>query len=73
MRWDRCFWTVWIAGRRMDRLEAVAAGHAGIHAVGADVTDETSVAAMVDFVGAPDIVIANAGAAMSAPFAQTDA
>ncbi|WP_109464104.1 SDR family NAD(P)-dependent oxidoreductase [Albibacillus kandeliae] len=63
--------TVWIAGRTSKTLDAVAATHEGIHGVEADVTDETSVEAMFDFIGTPDIVIANAGASSSAPFART--
>lgn len=62
---------VWIAGRRPEPLEKVAAGHASIHPVTADVTDEAAVEAMFDTVGTPDIVIANAGASMSAPLAKT--
>ena len=63
--------TVWIAGRTPDTLEAVAEGHASIHTAEVDVTDDTSVAAMFDFVGPPDIVVANAGASASAPMART--
>ncbi|MFT7594214.1 MAG: 3-hydroxybutyrate dehydrogenase, partial [Paracoccaceae bacterium] len=62
---------VWIAGRTAATLEAVADTHAHIHAVEADVTDETSVGAMFDFIGPTDIVIANAGASVSAPLART--
>lgn len=65
--------SVWVAGRTAATLEAVAEGNAHIHAVEADVTDETSVAAMFDFAGTPDIVIANAGASDSAPMARTSA
>lgn len=57
-----------ITGRRADPLQAVAAGHADIRAVVADVTDEASVRAMFAAAGPCDIVIANAGAADSAPF-----
>lgn len=63
---------VWIAGRRADTLEKVAAEHAEIRAVEADVTDETSVGAMFDFIDTPDIVVANAGASASAPFTRTE-
>lgn len=63
---------VWIAGRTAETLERVAANHAEIRAVEADVTDETSVGAMFDFIDTPDIVIANAGASASAPFARTE-
>ena len=58
-----------IAGRRADALARVATG--GIRAVQADVTDEASVQAMFAAAGACDIVIANAGAADSAPMART--
>jgi 3-hydroxybutyrate dehydrogenase len=60
-----------IAGRRAQALAGVAAGHANIRAVQADVTDEASVRAMFVAAGACDIVIANAGAADSAPMART--
>lgn len=59
-----------IAGRRPAPLEAVATMH-GIRAVQADVTDETSVAAMFAAAGPCDIVIANAGAADSGVMART--
>jgi NAD(P)-dependent dehydrogenase (short-subunit alcohol dehydrogenase family) len=59
-----------IAGRRHDALQAVAA-RLGAEAVQADVTDEASVAAMFAAAGPCDIVIANAGAADSAPFGKT--
>ncbi len=58
-----------IAGRRADALARVATG--GIRAVQADVTDEASVKAMFAAAGPCDIVIANAGAADSAPMART--
>ncbi|ETW11876.1 short-chain dehydrogenase [Roseivivax marinus] len=64
--------TVWVAGRRAEPLDALAKTHKRIHAVEADVTDETAVQAMFDFTGACDIVIANAGASASAPFTKTD-
>jgi NAD(P)-dependent dehydrogenase (short-subunit alcohol dehydrogenase family) len=51
----------------MAPLEAVAASAPGIRAVVADVTDEASVGALFDAAGRCDIVIANAGAADSAP------
>lgn len=57
-----------IAGRRAGPLQEVAAGSPGIRAVVADVTDEASVRAMFAEAGPCDIVIANAGAADSAPF-----
>ena len=58
---------VWIAGRTASTLQTAAEAHAGIHTAEADVTDETSVAALFDFIDTPDIVIANAGASASAP------
>ncbi|PWE31416.1 3-hydroxyacyl-CoA dehydrogenase [Maritimibacter sp. 55A14] len=60
-----------IAGRRPGPLEAVAASHDAITAVTADVTRENSVAALFRQAGPVEIVIANAGAAESAPFART--
>lgn len=60
-----------IAGRRREPLEAVASGFAQMRSVVADVTDEASVAAMFRAAGPCDIVIANAGAADSAPFRKT--
>lgn len=59
-----------IAGRRRGPLEEVAA-RTGAQVVTADVTDEAQVAAMFDAAGPCEIVIANAGAAGSAPFART--
>ena len=58
-----------IAGRRADALARVAQN--GIRAVQADVTDEASVTAMFAAAGPCDIVIANAGAADSAPMSRT--
>ena len=60
-----------IAGRQLESLQRTAAGHANIRAVVSDVTDEASVKAMFAAAGPCDIVIANAGAADSAPFAKT--
>jgi NAD(P)-dependent dehydrogenase (short-subunit alcohol dehydrogenase family) len=63
---------VTICGRRQDALDAVE--HPRIHGVAADVTDPTSIAALYDVAQAArgpfDIVVANAGAAMSAPAAK---
>ncbi len=56
-----------VAGRRLDLLRAVAESLPGARAVQADVTDEASVKAMFAEAGPCDIVIANAGAADSAP------
>ena len=60
-----------ISGRRAAPLQAVAARMAGIRMVQADVTDEASVKAMFAAAGPCDVVIANAGAADSAPMAKT--
>lgn len=66
---------VTICGRRMEALEAVAAGNPRIHAMTADVTDEASVAALYEKAqsarGKFDIVIANAGMGSSAPAGKT--
>ena len=60
-----------IAGRRAAALARVAAGFPGMRTVQADVTDEASVQAMFAAAGPCDIVIANAGAADSAPLHRT--
>ena len=60
-----------LSGRRQAPLEAVAARLPGSRAIPADVTDEDAVAALFRAAGPVDIVIANAGAARSAPFART--
>lgn len=60
-----------IAGRREGPLQEVAGRIAGVRTVQADVTDEASVKAMFAAAGPCDIVIANAGAADSAPFHRT--
>lgn len=60
-----------IAGRRLDALAAVAAGSPAIRAVQADVTREDEVKRLFAEAGPCDIVIANAGAADSAPMAKT--
>ena len=60
-----------IAGRRVEALQAVAKSSALIRAITADVTVEESVKAMFAAAGPCDIVIANAGAAESAPFGRT--
>lgn len=66
---------VTVCGRRRESLEAVCEGHSNIAALEADVTDEQSVADLFAAVrrdtGPVDIVVANAGAAESAPFART--
>ncbi|MGB7320763.1 MAG: SDR family oxidoreductase [Albidovulum sp.] len=63
--------SVIIAGRRAEPLAMVAKGYEGIRAIPADVTDEASVAALFEAAGPVDIVIANAGAAVSAPLHRT--
>ena len=60
-----------ISGRRLEALAATAARHPGIRAVQGDVTDEASVKRMFAEAGPCDIVIANAGAADSAPMGRT--
>lgn len=60
-----------IAGRRAEALAGVASGLPGVRTVVADVTDEGSVREMFAAAGPCDVVIANAGAARSAPFART--
>jgi NAD(P)-dependent dehydrogenase (short-subunit alcohol dehydrogenase family) len=62
---------VTICGRRADTLEAVAAESSRIHGIAADITDEHAVLALYEKADAArgpfDIVVANAGAADSAP------
>jgi len=69
-----------IVGRRLAALQSVASALSGSRAgpavttvmtLTADVTDEDSVTGMFASAGACDIVIANAGAADSAPFTRT--
>jgi len=66
---------VTIVGRRRAPLDALAAKHGNIRAATADVTDEASLMTAFEEVtkaGGPlSIVVANAGAAESAPFART--
>lgn len=59
-----------VVGRRREPLEGVAA-EIGAQVVQADVTDEASVRAMFEAAGPVEIVIANAGASVSAPFGKT--
>ncbi len=65
-----------IAGRRHAPLAETAMRLTGTHVIEADVTREADCAAMVEAAraahGAVDILIANAGAAESAPLARTD-
>jgi NAD(P)-dependent dehydrogenase (short-subunit alcohol dehydrogenase family) len=67
--------SVTICGRRLEPLQAIAAGSANIRAVAADVTDEAAVAKLYDAAqstGNPfDIVVANAGMAESAAAQKT--
>lgn len=67
---------VTICGRRLETLEKQAGEHEAIHAVKGDVCDPQSVTNMFaqarEKSGPVDIVIANAGAAESAPLAKTD-
>lgn len=60
-----------IAGRRIEALQRVAGRSPLIRWTEADVTDEASVKHMFQKAGTCDIVIANAGAASSAPMAKT--
>jgi 3-hydroxybutyrate dehydrogenase len=62
---------VLICGRRAAPLSGVAAQHPAIRSTTCDITDE---AAMITMVAGfdPDIIIANAGASESAPFARTE-
>ncbi len=60
-----------ISGRRLEALAATAARHPAIRAVQGDVTDETSVKRMFQEAGPCEIIIANAGAADSAPMGRT--
>jgi 3-hydroxybutyrate dehydrogenase len=60
-----------IVGRRREPLEAVAAGDSRITAIVGDVTEEGDVVSAFAAAGPIDIVIANAGAADSAPLTRT--
>lgn len=62
---------VTITGRREAALQAVAERHNAILFAVVDVTDEAAMVALFEKIGRVDIVIANAGAAESAPFAKT--
>ncbi len=63
--------TVTICGRRAEPLAATAARSANVRAQVADITDEAQVRALFEAAGPTDIVVANAGAAESAPLAST--
>ncbi len=60
-----------VAGRRPEPLAAVCALLPGVVGVEADVTVEADVERLFDHAGEVDVVIANAGAAESAPFTRT--
>jgi NAD(P)-dependent dehydrogenase (short-subunit alcohol dehydrogenase family) len=66
---------VTIMGRRREPLEELAAGRANMHALVCDVTNEEAVATAfreaIAANGPLSIIVANAGAADSAPFART--
>lgn len=62
---------VTITGRRREALECVAERHAGISTHVADVTDEAAMVALFETLSEIDVVIANAGAADSAPLEKT--
>ncbi|WP_427046981.1 SDR family NAD(P)-dependent oxidoreductase [Halomonas casei] len=62
---------VTIIGRREAALKSVAEQHRGIQFSVVDVTDEAAMVAFFAQFGRVDIVVANAGAAESAPFAKT--
>jgi len=61
-----------VAGRRQEPLEAVAASARHIVPYVADVTDEADVLRLFADFDSFDIVVANAGAAASAPLMRTD-
>jgi NAD(P)-dependent dehydrogenase (short-subunit alcohol dehydrogenase family) len=61
-----------VVGRRQGPLDEVAGSDARITALAVDVTEEAGVATMFEQAGQVDIVIANAGAAESAPLVKTD-
>lgn len=62
---------VMITGRREPHLQKVADQHNRVDFAVVDVTDEAAMVALFEKIGRVDIVIANAGAAESAPFAKT--
>lgn len=63
---------VTISGRRAAPLAAMAERHAAITPAVADVTREADMVALFERLGEVDIVIANAGAADSAPLSRTE-
>lgn len=64
--------TVVLTGRRADRLDALAAELPRAVAVPADVDDPAPVAAAARELGGADLVVANAGTMMGAPFDEAD-
>ena len=60
-----------ICGRRSSPLDLVAAKHDNISPQVCDITDEAQMISMFERLGPLDIVVANAGASTSAPFAKT--
>jgi NAD(P)-dependent dehydrogenase (short-subunit alcohol dehydrogenase family) len=66
---------VTICGRRLQPLQATAAGDSNIHAVAADITNESALVKLYEQADAArkpfDIVVANAGMADSAPAQKT--
>ncbi|GAC1611676.1 MAG: SDR family oxidoreductase [Mycobacteriales bacterium] len=66
-------WQVLAAARRLDRLEALAAGSSRIRPLVLDVTDPDSVAELADTAADCDLLVANAGGAFDlAPVAEAD-
>ena len=67
-------WQVIAAARRLDRLDALAAGTPGIRACALDVTDAASIEALATAAPTCDLLVANAGGAFDlAPLADADA
>jgi NAD(P)-dependent dehydrogenase (short-subunit alcohol dehydrogenase family) len=64
--------TVTVLGRDAGALDRVVAEGAAHHAAAADVTNAASLAGAVRSAGSVDLLVANAGAAGSAPFARSD-
>lgn len=60
-----------VAGRRAEPLTALADAVPGVRPIVADITDEAQVARLFEAAGRVDVVIANAGAASSAPLHRT--
>src|ERR687897_2580273 len=64
--------TVTVLGRDADAIDRAVAEGAAHHAAVADVTDGAALAGAVRSAGSVDLLVANAGAASSAPFARSD-